>query len=98
MKIATKSFLILLSVITVVAVALSSLWNVPYIYTLIGFAAWAFIGHVVTADDDVPGGWSNPDGTLPFPWGELVMKGAILVGLCAIAVFFPSVRSLGVAP
>ena len=64
-----KSFIILLSIFIVVAV-LSLLFHIPYMYTLIGFSAWVFVGHLVTADDDLPGGWSNPDGKLRFPWGE----------------------------
>jgi len=24
------------------------------------FSGWAFVGHLVTLDDDSPGGWSNP--------------------------------------
>lgn len=82
-------------VILVVAVILSGLWNVPYVFTLIGFSAWAFLGHVVTLDDDLPGGWSNPDGTLPSPWRELALKAGVLIVLCAIAFCFPVVRTLG---
>lgn len=76
-------------------VLLSLIWNVPYLYTLIGAAAWTFVGHIVTADDDAPGGWSNPDGSLPFPGCELAVKAGILAGLIAIAVLFPSLRALG---
>jgi hypothetical protein len=25
-------------------------------------AAWAFFGHLITLDEDAPGGWSNPKG------------------------------------
>ena len=75
--------------------ALSLLWSVPYIYTLIGLSAWAFAGHLVTADDDAPGGWSNPDGKLPFPWVELGLKAFVLVALGVIAMAFPLIRSFG---
>ena len=81
--------------ITGTAILLSWLWRVPYLYTLIGAAAWAFVGHVVTLDDDVPGGWSNPGGTVPFPWRELAAKAAFLAALIAIAVVFPSLRAAG---
>ena len=81
--------------VTISAIILSLLWHVPYLYTLIGFAAWAFIGHIVTADDDAPGGWSNPDGSVPFPWRELGAKAAFLVGLIVLAVLFPGLRTLG---
>jgi hypothetical protein len=32
------------------------------------FVGWPLIGTLVTADDDLPGGWSNPDGTVKPPW------------------------------
>ncbi len=76
-------------------IVLSLVWHVPYIFTVIGFAAWAFIGHLVTADDDTPGGWSNPDGSLPFPWAELAIKALVLAALCALAILFPVLCSLG---
>ncbi len=35
---------------------------------LLALAVWPFAGVLITADDDLPGGFSNPDGkTLP-PW------------------------------
>lgn len=52
----------------VTAGALSALFSVPYVYTAIGFASWIFVWHVVTIDEDFPGGWSNPDGSLPIPF------------------------------
>ena len=91
----TKGSAILISIIVAVAIGLSVIWSVPYIYTLIGFSVWAFVGHMVTADDDLPGGWSNPDGSFPFPWRDLLIKGAILAALCLLAFAFPSIRSLG---
>lgn len=41
------------------------------------------IGLVITVDDDLPGGWSNPDGKVRPPWlyweswADLVSRGAI---------------------
>lgn len=84
--------------VVAVCIALSVSFSVPYILTLIGLSAWAFVGHIVTADDDVPGGWSNPDGKLPFPWAELGLKALVLAVLGAIAIAFPIVRSFGGAP
>jgi hypothetical protein len=37
---------------------------------LISFVGWPLVGTLVTADDDLPGAWSNPDGTIPPPWRE----------------------------
>ena len=86
---------ILLSLVLGAALALSAIWQIPYIYSLMGFAALVFLGHVVTIDDDIPGGWSNPDGTEPFPWSELLVKGVVLLLLCAAAAFFPALRRFG---
>lgn len=78
----------------VIAVALSVLWRVPYIFTFVGVATLALIGHFVTIDDDLPGGWSNPDGSRPFPWRELMIKVAIVLGFC-LAALVPAIRALG---
>ena len=32
---------------------------------LIFFVGWPLVGTLVTIDDDLPGGWSNPDGSEP---------------------------------
>ncbi|WP_426701182.1 hypothetical protein ACPPVV_17715 [Rhodanobacter sp. Col0626] len=91
----TKRYAILLVIVIAAALLLSLAWHVPYVYTLIGFSVWAFVGHLVTADDDAPGGWSNPDGPLSFPRAELLIKALVLGALCALAVLSPAVRSLG---
>jgi hypothetical protein len=65
-----------------------------HIFTFVGAAALVLIGHLVTIDDDLPGGWSNPDGADPCPWGELLTKVAVLAALGLLALV-PSVRALG---
>jgi hypothetical protein len=90
-----RRYIVLLVVVVSTAVVLSLTLAVPYIFTVTGFAGWAFIGHVVTADDDAPGGWSNPDGKLPYPWAELVLKAVIFFGLCGAIAEFPGLRGLG---
>ena len=90
-----KHLFVVVAIVLATAILLSAVWDVPYIYTIIGFAVWAFVGHVITADDDAPGGWSNPGGSLPFPWAEIAIKGAVLIALCAVAVLVPAVRSFG---
>jgi hypothetical protein len=77
------------------AILLSWFWRVPYLFTLIGAAAWAFFGHIITLDEDLPGGWGNLDGSLPFPWRELAAKALVLGALVAIALLFPSLRAAG---
>ena len=84
----------LLAVTVVVAVILSARWRIPYIFTFVAAAALALGGHVVTIDDDLPGGWSNPDGLETFPWRELLLKAVVLLILGALALV-PQVRGLG---
>jgi hypothetical protein len=47
-------------------------------------SGWAAIGHLVTFDDDMPGGWSNPERSRPC-WfkslGQLAIKFAVFVGV-----------------
>lgn len=85
-------------VVLVVAIVLSLAFDLPYLYTVIGFAVWAFVGHLVTIDDDAEGGWSNPEGSRQF-WRhslfELFVKLLIMVVLFMIATAFPTLRSFG---
>ncbi|PAV25755.1 hypothetical protein CF392_09520 [Tamilnaduibacter salinus] len=84
--------------IVVVAVALSFLFGVPYAYTLIGFAVWGFFGHLVTLDDNEPGGFGNPEESRPVWRGslkELGVKFLILTGLAVAVVVFPILQELG---
>ena len=82
-------------IIVAVAMALSLLWKVPYIFTLIGLSAWTLFGHIITADDDRAGGWSNPDGKKPFSWGLLAIEVVAFVSLWVILVAFPQVKRFG---
>ena len=75
-----------------IAVILSLIWAVPYLYTAISFAIWALVSHMITIDDDLSGGWSNPDGKISFPWAKLVIKVAFLlapVGLAFLVAALP---------
>ena len=90
-----RRYLMLLLIMISAALVLSWTLAVPYIFTVTGFAGWASIGHVVTADDDAPGGWSNPDGELPFPWGELMLKAIVFFVLCGALAAFPVLRAYG---
>ena len=36
-------------------------------------SGWAFFGHLVTLDDDMRGGWSNPEGSRAI-WGRSVVE------------------------
>src|SRR5882757_8248209 len=54
------------------------------------FVGWPLIGTLITVDDDLPGGWSNPDGTVPPPWkharfwADIVFRSAFAFGGFAI--------------
>ena len=96
MKLAvTKRYGAQLLVIVGVCIALSVMLHVPYIVTLLVISAWALFGHIVTADDHLPGGWSNPRGKLPFPWLELTVKALVFFALCIASMAFPVLRSFG---
>ncbi len=91
-----KYLLVPLAVVIGTAICLSAFWRVAYIYTLIGFSALVVVGHLVTIDDDFPGGWSNPDGSQLFPWKELLIKIGVLLSLGLLAALFPGLRKFGV--
>jgi hypothetical protein len=90
-----KRYGIILAMVCSSAVILSLIWSVPYLYTAIGFAVWALGGHLITLDDELPGGWSNPDGSALFPWVELGIKAAILFALVGLAFLVPALRTFG---
>lgn len=90
-----RRYIVLLVIVAVTAAVLSLTLDVPYIFTVAGFAGLAFVGHVVTIEDDLRGGWSNPDGRLPFPWVELLSKAVIFFGLCWAIAAFPALKSFG---
>lgn len=79
-------------ILVAVGQGLHALWSVPYAYTVLAFSGWVFFGHLVTADDDAPGGWSNPDGSASSPWVSLAAKGGFFLGLCLLVALFPAVR------
>jgi hypothetical protein len=57
---------------------------------LIILVGWPLVGTIITIDDDLPGGWSNPDGTVRPPWksaffwADIVFRLALAFALCAI--------------
>jgi len=56
------------------------------------FVGWPLVGTLVTADDDLPGGWSNPDGSIPPPWRTALFWGQILMGL-GISAFVAAIEA-----
>ena len=93
-----KQYFILIGVILVVAICLSLYASIPYIYTVCGFSAWAFMGHLVTLDDDMPGEWSNPDSSKRiwlFSKIELLIKFIILLSILSLIYLFPEIKKFG---
>ena len=85
-------------VVSLVALALSWFFGVPYYYTLLGFLGLVVVGHLVTIDDEEPGGWSNLEGSEKI-WHsslwELGAKAAVLLVGILLLVFFPALQEFG---
>jgi hypothetical protein len=70
------------------AVGVHLAFHVPLGWSMVGFlVAWPVAGTVITIDDSLPGGWSNPDGKAPQMWsygqfwGQLTLRAALsLIG------------------
>jgi len=45
-------------------------------------SVWIFVGHLVTVDDEAPGGWANPDG-VPEVWRQSLLWLAMKAMVCA---------------
>ena len=53
----------------VLTAAVCLFFHLPIGWTaLVVLVVWPLVGTLITADDDLPGGWSNPHGTVPPPW------------------------------
>ena len=90
-----KQMVIWLVFVLSTILGLSYFASVPFIYTILGFSAWAFVGHLVTVDDDMPGGFSNledDDEILKESKKELNIKLLVLVCIITIAIIFPNIR------
>jgi hypothetical protein len=55
---------------------------------LIFFVGWPLVGTLVTLDDDLKGGWSNPDGTVRPPWLQAPFWGQIVIGFAIAGIGF----------
>lgn len=49
-------------------------------------SGWMFFGRLITIDDELPGGFYNPDGKLPFPKFELAGVGLAFFGLVGLKI------------
>jgi hypothetical protein len=76
----------------------SAVWSVPYVVTFAWISVLACGGHLITLDDDLAGGWSNPDGEKSIVRWSLIELG--LKVLFAILVWwliyqFPGLKEYG---
>jgi hypothetical protein len=82
-----RRYFTIICLMLVVAVAIRLFLDIPSWLTLACLIiAWPLVGTLITIDDDLPGGWSNPDGkSVPewrtlWWWADLLLvRGALVV-------------------
>ena len=62
---------------------------VPLGFPALVLTGWALFGHLITLDDDAPGGWSNPERSRRFWMRSLLTVAGLMVlfGVTCWAVF-----------
>jgi hypothetical protein len=55
---------------------------------LIAFLGWPILGAVVTADDDLPGGFNNPHGKATPAWETAAFWGSLFGGCAVVCLAF----------
>ena len=91
-----RRYLAIIGVGVAVAAGLRIALGVPTWITLgVLLIGWPLGGSLITADDDLPGGWSNPDGSSVPDWRRLwwwadllLVRGALVVVAFAIEETF----------
>ncbi len=84
--------------VALVAIVLSWLFGIAYYYTLLGFLGWLVAGHLLTVDDEEPGGFSNPNSSRKIWRGsllELAAKASIFGAAVLLLLLFPSLHKFG---
>ena len=51
---------------------------------LVFLSGWAFFGHLITIDDELPGGWSNPEGS------RAIWRRSLVEMMLKMVLFFAS--------
>ena len=82
-------------IVAAIALALSLLWHVPYIYSAIGAVGVSLLGYIVTLDEDLPDGWAPQPGGVRAIWFRLATITGIIAALIVLALLFPVVRAFG---
>jgi hypothetical protein len=82
-----KSGFVLLGVAFCGAIAVYAFTNIGLgLSFLIFFVGWPLLGTLVTIDDDLKGGWSNPEGSVRPPWLQAPFWGQVIAGLALSSV------------
>lgn len=82
-----RRYLIVMAIMIAIAVVLRFVFDISSAATLgVLLIGWPLVGTLVTSDDDLPGGWSNPDGTVVPEWKTswwwadlLLVRGAVVL-------------------
>lgn len=93
-----KYALVWIGCAAMVVTCLSYFGGIAYIYSLVGISALVFVGHLITLDEDLRGGWSNPDDERSIAYGsliELAVKFAVLALLVFLIFQYPEVLEWG---
>jgi hypothetical protein len=84
-----KTSIILLTIAFTGAIVVHFTFGLPLgVAFLLFFVGWPVGGTLITIDDDLPGGWSNPDGTVRPPWLEAPFWRQVSWGLAVSAAGF----------
>ena len=83
----SQRYLLFLAVLGVITAFLSFAMKWPIgVVALALFIGWPVVGTLVTLDDDMAGGWSNPDGKAVPEWKTLAWHEEILLCRGSIVV------------
>ncbi len=84
--------------IIALTVVMSQFFDVAYIHTVIIVICWTFFGHLMTLNDDKPGGWCNPKRSQNhwrFSILSLLIKLVILLFSSYLLWKFPAISTYG---
>ena len=82
-------------ILTSLTVVLSSVFSLGFLWAFVIAFAWPMLGLIVTFDDDLPGGWPNPDGKEKPPCVALLGMIGFEILLVWIALQFPMTADFG---
>ncbi len=84
-----KHLLVYLSMATVVTALVYVFSDIGIGWaTLVSFLGWPLLGTLVTADEDLPDGWANPDGTRTPDWETRRYWGRLFGGGAVVCLAF----------